>query len=1163
MVYNILRIIRSNPLQEMKESSVSCCQFDDKTSCIIVSLSNRQDTQIINIDPLLGTLLFSGISGSDVFPTKKDALDFVTQNRKINRIIEAHSILGYVFSDKCCCLILIEKAKQLFSLFDKHMVYSIEKTLFIEIPVELKFNDLSPPSQIQKLKNYPFEYSHFFCPTLDLSKDLTGRGHVVRYCWNQQLMKPFDQFKNLVPNFCTPVFQGIASYTPFVQFGVDVLFLGSHSYPQTPTLPQQGKHYATEKGVTCNEYTLDIYFIRTKNNGFELLNHLVEIGDFPFCWNKEGTTIHVGENNSTMAKAFIERQKKLFGFEYIAFLNFMNKDQYEEILITTLDKVLGEVSSSSNSYEQDQIDWPQSNKDAKLLSDYVLNYWPRSYSKIPKFGFNKSFISNDAIITVLRKQNGVFRILFNDTFDREILALFFFILTVLGTMCQEYNLGFPTRLVCLDDINTFGPGFTFFAGKFLLEFYQFICQFGNFPGGELHNHILTFLNPANNVDLNPYKIEYPILQNSTIALMEIIVPSITSVSQSISAFVMSEKIGNAILRPMQNGYIGLNAKEKPFVICLAEPSHLTEIIFKNTNAISVTISAGLRLNETFLVAKKVILPFVQSPGTKTYNPYIRINLRPSKTYDYDIRPFDFEKVKFLFFKFKTFRQEPLRIGGVFVYGSLTPPFVPEVNLSLSAQSSGTFPISDPNLLTTAQSLNHGQNIPKNTKPKNSPKTQKSPKDKSTSTKSPLEELKVENLIEKEKKRLQQHESYFSYQKEAIARNIPLDRIDFEQIYIPGFSSNEPKKTTCSRCKTKLMCNECSNCRKMFCKNCLPKMLRYENRSVYLCDACKESRKEGMKRISHLKCRQYSNIVDMYPFIGKHSKEVLLDKSCYLKFGTSMDSELSPASIFSDINRPPLSMFAIEPPSIIKFNQKECNLMPECILTSHVKWSIDTNVLQLTVIFACEAKISGLHLACSSPLRILVKDANPHELSFTPPGSIQNVNFSGRMAQVLITGDVINIHHLRFIGFPVILPPEELYSSNSGSSTNIATNQIVFQKIDTSSIQFSDEMKCHEIVLQSIKEIWAFKYNHPPKEFIAELTNEGETKYIRHKVATLEPNFDDTISSGYIVLPKSIHALKIRIFYPRISSDLLLQYRTEMPEIVSKPKAKIRKLSKFV
>ena len=45
----------------MKQSSISYYKFKDGYSCIIASLPHRNDSQVIYIDQIMGTLQFSGI----------------------------------------------------------------------------------------------------------------------------------------------------------------------------------------------------------------------------------------------------------------------------------------------------------------------------------------------------------------------------------------------------------------------------------------------------------------------------------------------------------------------------------------------------------------------------------------------------------------------------------------------------------------------------------------------------------------------------------------------------------------------------------------------------------------------------------------------------------------------------------------------------------------------------------------------------------------------------------------------------------------------------------------------------------------------------------------------------------------------------------------------
>ena len=64
--------------QKMNQSSISYYKFDDKSSCIIASLPQRNDVQVIYIDQVMGTPLFYGIKGYDVFDSKESAYKFVS-----------------------------------------------------------------------------------------------------------------------------------------------------------------------------------------------------------------------------------------------------------------------------------------------------------------------------------------------------------------------------------------------------------------------------------------------------------------------------------------------------------------------------------------------------------------------------------------------------------------------------------------------------------------------------------------------------------------------------------------------------------------------------------------------------------------------------------------------------------------------------------------------------------------------------------------------------------------------------------------------------------------------------------------------------------------------------------------------------------------------------
>ncbi|KAK8882316.1 hypothetical protein M9Y10_044958 [Tritrichomonas musculus] len=1268
----------------MKQSSISYCKFDDRTSCIIASLPHRTDTQVIYIDQIMGTLLFSGIKGYDVFDDRKSAFDFVSKDRKLLQCVDARSILGYVFSEKCCHLILIEKEKPLFPIFDNHMIFSIENVVFIDIPTETRCPQALSVN-IEILKKYPFNHAHYFCPTLDLSKDFGSRTNVIRTCWNQKLAIPFQRFSDLIPNLCVSIYQGVVSYTPFVEINIAILFMSSRLFP--PLLAKSGKYHFSEAGITCNEYIIDVYLIKTIENDFEVLNHAIQIGDFPFNWSSDQNSSKIAFENmediKKNTKIFIQRTKDYFKYDYITFVNFMNKGGIEKSLTEALDIALNELSDSANtlnslSIEQDVFEWIQSIKNSSSLEEYVQNYWPRASKKIKKFGFTRSLISNIANnqlsingqvdentpyqFNPQSYQKGICRFLYTQSFDRELIGLFFYIMKLLEIMClDEFGLNFPEKLVMPYQIDTFLNGFVYFSAKFLLEFNLYISNFGDMQIGDLTNLIFEYMKPPN-VDIDTYVINYQSLFDASLILKNISIPSLFSVSQGPSSFIMNPSIGNHILHPFNDGLIEFSKKDQPLIICLSEPSYIKYILLKSTNAIGVSIFGGFRLNRMIEIASNVLLPWVPKSNQKNSGSYIRIDLEShSMIYDYNINPHEFEKVRFLILKFKTFRKDQLKVGNIYVFGSHDGPSSPNNKLSILPKptrcSSLKLTSSDPSFNQSPIRFSSEQNLelkivhtdtalPQKTKdlpvPQNSqsppnppniqipqesqtspsspnfPKpqtfqrsqsidghkskknpyqdqkdisdsyltgnslqrsqsslievdTKSSPNQKSSKSHSNSKNSKskvysptknshqqqpsvnnsksrVDAIIESERNRIRNRENYLEYQKKLIANNEILDNFDFEKIFNPNKIDKEPRRAACSKCQSKDLCNDCVNCKRPFCKKCL-KTLQIQFKELTFCEECINKRHQCLLEIEKLKQLQLEAIKEKYPFISLHNDQISLSQKVPLMklnfLLPSAVSEISDFSGFGDINRPLLSTFAYEPP----IPQKIMNRLPECLFTSNVNWVFETNFAPLTVIFTTECKITAIHITCFTKLEVSIEGAKPSHFTFEPPGSIQKVEFVGRMANVVLKGSKIELRNIRFFGVPVF---QKVDPKTDNKLTLLPSKPRSLIKISPMTCQFSKDLNMHEFAFNSTYEFVGVKYSALsllPSETIIELRTDKSVEYLHNVVARIPANANGPPSMGIILFTKYYQASKVRIFYPRLQQQLSFHYVMEMPEML--------------
>ncbi|OHS98649.1 hypothetical protein TRFO_34901 [Tritrichomonas foetus] len=945
----------------MKQASINYVQFDDKSSCIIASLPQRNDTQVIYIDQIMGTLMFTGIKGYDVFDSKNDAFKFLTKNKKLINAVDAHSILGYIISDKVCHLLLVEKASKIDTIFEKHVVYAIEKVNIINIPTEMSCSDANYVP-IETIANYPFQYSHFFCQTFDLSKAF-GKSTAVRSVWNEKFQIPFNRLP--VSNICISLFQGIIRLTKFsTDVKASLLFVASHQFPKW--LLPQGTHKVKEH-ETGIEYLIDIFLIKHSENGYEILNHSLQIGDFPFNWSFDQGRYSVRKMEACIesVKNFVLKQKDLWEIDGITFSNFFsNQESPEHILSETLEDAL------NNDYNCDtaEYEWIQSERDADKLDYYIQMLWPQVYSKIQKFGFNKSISNHADTFHILSKQVGMFRFVFGLSFEREILGLFFFTLGLLEKMCEELRFKFPNHLVTTEDLHSFADGFIYCTGNFLLEFSQSFSNFTNVPSGEIERSLIFNYMKPRSVSFSKHQINYANTMAAIDAIKNLQGVRTFAVTQSPSSFVFSENISNVILKPNIAGYTEIAQKDKPIILCLSEPCYIREVVLRNVNVTRVSISGGLRLNRTFPIAKKVMIPWVPKDGNNVQGPYIRIPLKSTSIYyDHDIRPHDYEKVRFLILNFKTYRNEPLRIGSLFAFG--TPQKPGQVSKEVNFQ----FKL-----------------------------------DVSTPIKYEGDVSKTDTFVSWEISRLKQNASYLDLQKHLIEKNMPIDSADFDKMLIPPKVERELHKAICAKCQSKDQCIDCINCNRPFCKKCLN-----PRKHLKLCEYCLSARESLLLHVSRLNSVRFLLINVLYPFIGKHNEQMM---------------PLDPKALdFNDINRPPIAAYAYEPPI-----PSRLSVDPETLFVSNLNWPVECNMMQMNIIFTCESQVTGLHISCNTLLKVTVEGAEPSQLEFKPPGCLQKIKYCGRMAKVTISAKKISMHHIQFVGNFIPSDPETHQQENQAT-----------------------------------------------------------------------------------------------------------------------------------
>ncbi|XP_042436700.1 probable phosphoinositide phosphatase SAC9 isoform X2 [Zingiber officinale] len=204
-----------------KESSVRIVVLENSDVFIVVSLSSREDTQVIFVDRTTGTLCYDGKVGKDVFRSEEQALSYVTDGSRLlcKNITYARAILGYASLGSFGLLLVATKATATIpNLPGGGCIYTVTESQWIKVQLQ------NPQPQgkgeyknIQDLAELDIDGKYYFCETRDITRPFPSgkRYHEPddEFVWNGWFSKPFRDIG--LPNHCVILLQGFAECRNF------------------------------------------------------------------------------------------------------------------------------------------------------------------------------------------------------------------------------------------------------------------------------------------------------------------------------------------------------------------------------------------------------------------------------------------------------------------------------------------------------------------------------------------------------------------------------------------------------------------------------------------------------------------------------------------------------------------------------------------------------------------------------------------------------------------------------------------------------------------------------------------------------------------------------------------------------------------------------------
>ncbi|CAM6096439.1 unnamed protein product [Calypogeia fissa] len=202
-----------------KETSVVVVELDSGDYVIIVSLSTRNDTQVISVDPTTGALCFSGRKNIDVFASEADAGRYInSRHLLVKSTIRGKALLGYSALGGVGLLLIATKTKATVpELPGGDCVYTVVESQWIKIPLRNPVQSKVEAKNAAELTDIAIDGLHYYCESRDITRHFPSNEAVEKpdkeFVWNLWLSAPFKALG--LHRHCAVLLQGFAEFRTF------------------------------------------------------------------------------------------------------------------------------------------------------------------------------------------------------------------------------------------------------------------------------------------------------------------------------------------------------------------------------------------------------------------------------------------------------------------------------------------------------------------------------------------------------------------------------------------------------------------------------------------------------------------------------------------------------------------------------------------------------------------------------------------------------------------------------------------------------------------------------------------------------------------------------------------------------------------------------------
>lgn len=285
-----------SPAGGLRDTSVVALTLDTSEVYIIASLSSRNDTQVIYIDPTTGFLRHELKLGYDVFNSQDEALNYITNGSRsiCKSITYGRAILGYAVLGSFGLLLIATKlTASIPNLPGDGCVYTVSESQWIKVLLQ------NPQPQgkgevknIQELAEIDIDGKHYFCETRDITRPFPSHASVrnpdEEFVWNGWFSSPFRRIG--LEHHCVILLQGFAECRSFGSLGkqegvVALVARRSRLHPGTRYLARGiNSCYSTGNEVECEQL---VWVPKRAGQSVPFNSYLWRRGTIPIWWGAE------------------------------------------------------------------------------------------------------------------------------------------------------------------------------------------------------------------------------------------------------------------------------------------------------------------------------------------------------------------------------------------------------------------------------------------------------------------------------------------------------------------------------------------------------------------------------------------------------------------------------------------------------------------------------------------------------------------------------------------------------------------------------------------------------------------------------------------------------------------------------------------------------------